>query len=163
MKKYLVCSDIHEREDILRYVVMHESPLDGVIVAGDLQMETHDIENLVRANNRRCDIYMVCGNCDRYTFTAAQLPPILAFPISETHRVFLTHGHLFPGRGDHTLMGETARQKNCDIVIYGHTHRAVDTTENGIRFINGGALMRGGYAILTVGDDESVDVKLKLI
>ncbi|MBO4495695.1 MAG: YfcE family phosphodiesterase [Clostridiales bacterium] len=162
MKKYLVCSDIHEREDILRYVVMQESPLDGVIVAGDLQMETHDIENLVRANNRKCDIYMVCGNCDRYTFTAAQLPSVLAFPISETHRVFLTHGHLFHGPS-YSLLAVTAREKNCDIVIYGHTHCAVDETEQGIRFINGGALRRGGYAILTIGDDESVDVKLKLV
>ncbi|MBR2750754.1 MAG: YfcE family phosphodiesterase [Clostridiales bacterium] len=162
MKKYLICSDIHGREENLRYVVMQESPLDGVIIAGDLQMETHEVEDVIRKENHKFELYMVCGNCDIYTHTASQLPPVLAFPISETHRVFLTHGHLFHGPS-YSLLAVTAREKHCDIVVYGHTHCAVDETEEGIRFINGGALRRGGYAILTIGDDESVDVKLKLV
>lgn len=161
MKKYLICSDIHGREDILRFVVQKEKPLDGVIVAGDLQLEAHEIENIIRKEIPRFDLYMVCGNCDRYTFTAAQLPPFLAFDLSGHHKVLLTHGHLFPGRAPHSVMGMTALQKHCDILIYGHTHRAVDTTENGIRFINGGALMRGEYAILTLNDDESIEVRFK--
>ena len=58
--KYLICSDIHGREDILRFVVSKEKPLDGVIIAGDLQLEAHEIENIIRKELPRFDLYMVC-------------------------------------------------------------------------------------------------------
>jgi len=86
-------------------------------------------------------------------------------------RVLMTHAG--PGRPDHVVtpdtpdeaLAELAAEVDADILLSGHSHRQVDRTVNGVRFINPGAVGRpeGGdpracYAVLTA-DGDALDLE----
>ena len=158
MKKYLICSDIHGRESYLESALQKNTPLDGVYIAGDLELAPYDVEELIRRNTSpKTDVRMVAGNCDSYIGTAIGLRTSIVFNISPIHKVFMTHGHRYMAR--HDIMSYAAQDNMCSIVIYGHTHRRIDVEEYGIRFLNPGAMKDNSYMILTVDDDNNIDVR----
>ena len=158
MKKYLICSDIHERDERFANAVKRESPLDAVIVAGDLELDSYEITEIVSRFSPKADVYMVCGNCDAYIGSASMLPSRLAFDIHGGHKVFLTHGHMYRN-ADLTTMSYAAQEAGCDIVIFGHTHSPLDLSEYGLRFLNGGAIRNNTYKVMTVSDDGKIEVE----
>lgn len=155
MKRYLVCSDIHGRIDLFKKAFLKDKAVDGVLIAGDLQLDTYEITDFVYAKgNDCCNVYMVCGNCDAYEPSASLLPSVL-FCEAGPHRILLTHGHrYYAPRTD--LMSYKAEENGCDIVIFGHIHRFVFEKIDDILFLNPGALMSGSYAVLTVANDGTV-------
>jgi predicted phosphodiesterase len=52
-------------------------------------------------------------------------------------------------------------ENECDVVIFGHIHKQVDTFEFGIRFLNPGAMRNKSYMILTVDDNDEISVEFK--
>lgn len=160
MAKFLVCSDIHGEEERLEFAFYRKKDIQTVIVCGDLEFETYDIEEIIRRNtSRSIDIRMVRGNCDAFFSSSASVPDFISFDLTPTHRVFVTHGHLF--RASYQLMAEAARQNNCDTVIFGHTHRQVDTIEHGVRFLNPGAIKSGNYMLIETREDGEFDVTFR--
>ena len=160
MARYLICSDIHGEEERLEFAFYRKKDIKTVIVCGDLEFETYDIEEIIRRNtSRSIDIRMVRGNCDAFFSSSASVPDFISFDLTPTHRVFVTHGHLF--RASYQLMAEAARQNNCDTVIFGHTHRQVDTIEYGVRFLNPGAIKSGNYMLIDTLDNGEFEVTLR--
>ena len=158
MKRYLICSDIHGRESYLESALAKNVPLDGVYIAGDLEMSPSELEDMIRRlTSPKTDVRMVCGNCDSYYTEASSLRTAIVFPIQPNHKVFMTHGHRYMAR--HDIMSYAAQDNGCDIVIYGHIHRKIDMTEYGIRFLNPGAMKDNSYMILTVDDDGNLNVE----
>lgn len=158
MKKYLVCSDIHERTRYLEEALKKHSDIDGVILAGDYETDSYDIDAIVKNNAPKgASLHMVKGNCDAYIMSTASLPNVLTFNISLSHKVYLTHGHLYHGRAD--MISYAAQENYCDIVIFGHIHKQVDDTLSGIRVLNPGALKNNSYLILTIDDNENIEVQ----
>ena len=160
MDRYLVCSDIHGRDELLREVVRIEKDFKALIVAGDLQLDIYEIGDIVMmSSSPKADLHMVTGNCDAYEGSASMLPYKLNIEING-HKIFLTHGHRYRN-ADLTMMSYAAQEDQCDIIIYGHTHAKQDVNAFGIRFINPGALRNGSYAIMEVADDGEVTVEFK--
>lgn len=159
MKKYFICSDIHGRLAFLKSILMKQHDLDGVIIAGDLELETYEITDMIYSLfPGGCDVFMVAGNCDRYTPSASLLATEETFRLSEKHTLFLTHGHRYHvPRTD--LLSYKAEETGADIVIFGHTHCPLREEENGILFLNPGAIRNGQYLILTIDDDENIDTE----
>jgi len=157
MTKFLVCSDIHGREIFLEAALKKHSDTDAVIVCGDLELEFYDVEEIIRrCLSRSTDIRMVRGNCDMYITSSSSYLDTIAFPLSSRHRALVTHGHIYRARTD--LMTYAAMEKNCDIVLFGHTHRQTDRMENGIRFLNPGAMKNREYMILETDKDGELTV-----
>lgn len=150
MERYLICSDIHGRDDLLRAVIKKESPLKAIFIAGDLELDTYEVSDIIASNSPSTDVYMVSGNCDAYSGSASLLPHRLTTEV-KGHKIFMTHGHRY-GNADKVTMSYAATEEGCDIVIYGHTHVAEDKSIYGIRFINPGALKNGSYAIMSIDD-----------
>jgi hypothetical protein len=160
MKKYLVCSDIHGRSRLLESALAANPDIDTVVIAGDLELDTYDIEGTVRLHSSpKTALIMVKGNCDSYLTSTYALPSYRTFHLGDKHKVLLTHGHLYQARLD--IMSYSALENNCDIVIFGHIHKQVDTFEFGIRFLNPGALKNNSYMILTLNDDGDISVEFK--
>ena len=160
MSKYIVCSDIHGRSGSFMKVLAAEKKADGIIIAGDLELDPNDIADMVRSCIPDCSIYAVAGNCDAYSPAAVTLRPLAVFDIEGNNKVLLTHGHRYSvPRTD--ILSYSAEEQGCNIVIFGHTHRYLCQKEAGILFVNPGALRNGEYALLTVGDDGGVDVVRK--
>ncbi len=153
MKKYLVISDIHGRETKLEAVLEKNKDVSCVIVCGDIEIETYNLEQIIQRHlSPSIDIRMVRGNCDIYYSTSSRILDLIAFPVSSTHRAMVTHGHLY-GRARMDLLAYAAKEKECDTVFYGHIHQQVDETMFGVRFLNPGALRNGEYMTVITDDN----------
>lgn len=173
MSKYLVCSDIHGEIENFRTALLQELPLDGVLIAGDLELSTSEIERTIWEAVQETDpeastippSYIVAGNNDGWT--APELPKKIITKL-DGHTVFLCHGHRFGVPRLNSLWGQ-ARKYGADLVIFGHTHRYQDATHFGVRFLNPGKLgynfsgLRSTYMILTFSPDGSVNAEKRLL
>ena len=159
MAKYLVISDIHGSERFLERILSKNQDATCVIVCGDLEMEFYDVEEIIRREtSRSMDIRMVRGNCDSYFTSSSGVPDVITVPLTSKHRALVTHSHIY--HASTNLMAYAAMEKECDTVIYGHTHRQVDKTECGIRFLNPGALRNVEYLTITTDAEGGITVSL---
>lgn len=147
MNRYLVCSDIHGNLENFKYALKEASmdPLDGVIIAGDIEMDVEVIRALVEssdANGVPTKLYIVCGNCDR---RRSDVQDMISFTFPDGKKCMLTHGHRYGVKGDLDMLGMVADNIGAQVAIYGHTHSFDDHTYGRVRFINPGALCGGFY------------------
>lgn len=104
------------------------------------------------------DVTFVWGNCDDPTPTLRRYvqdlgltlpsPPVIVAPAGKKIGVY--HGHEPDFRN-------AAFAQDLDYIFYGHTHRYADTTENGCRLVNPGALYRARIhtvALLELASDK---------
>lgn len=159
MKKYLICSDIHRRVERLKEILKKEKGLDGIIIAGDIEADSDEIRQLAGDT----PVYMVAGNCD--SWWGEDLPSLITIPACG-HRIMVTHGHRYSVPYLNRL-AEKAREKKADIVIFGHTHCYFMKKEDGILFLNPGAIRecrdtgRPSYCLMVLGDDGKIHVRKK--
>lgn len=124
---FLVFSDSHGVRQRMLNVILRAKP-DVVIHLGDGNREFEQIASADKSNR----IYIsVKGNCDSFCFdTPAER--IFTF---EGKTFLAVHGHKFGVKGGTEALENYAREKNADIVLYGHTHvgedRYIPADENG--------------------------------
>ncbi len=156
MRRYLACSDIHGYLENFIEIFHRERGVDAVLVAGDIEMKTAEL--LEETGNIPC--YVVRGNCDYYR--SRELPDELVITEGE-HRMLLTHGHLYGVPRLKMILHEAKKQK-CDLVVFGHTHQYFEKEEEGILFLNPGALKGWAewktqtYMLIDFNDDGSIDI-----
>jgi hypothetical protein len=99
-----------------------------------------------------CPVEMVAGNNDFFS----RLPREKVITIGR-HNVFITHGHNYYVNYGYDNLRQAARQKACSYALFGHIHRPVMETEEGITVVNPGSISmprqdnrRPSYAILDV-------------
>ena len=149
MKTIFVISDTHGNKTAIRSLkeIMAES--DYIVHLGDYARDIEEIRMQYPAK-----VISVMGNCDgdisgdEKIFTA------------EGFRILAVHGHRFGVKSSLDRLFYYAAEKQADIVLYGHTHRAAITEENGIMLINPGTLERYGerktYAYLVLHEKKTV-------
>lgn len=141
--KILLTSDSHRDVDYLYSVIEKEKP-DCVIFAGD---HSDDAESLSLAYN--IPFYIVRGNCDYYD---NKTKDIIEIEIENIGKIILTHGHLFNVKSTKNDIYKLGIEKNANYVIFGHTHVQHDSMNNGIRYINPGAIVNHEYAVFEDGE-----------
>ncbi len=109
--KILVVSDTHGRAENLSDVIEIEKP-DRIFHLGDGQGVEDKIWMMTEAP-AEC----VCGNCD----WGGNLPSDVVVEVGN-HKFLLTHGHYYGVDFGYERIAEAAREKGCDIALYGHTH-----------------------------------------
>ena len=119
---------------------------DALIHLGDL---CRDAELLAREMDLQ--LYAVAGNCDAGR-TAAPQERVLEV---EGVRILLCHGHERGVSDGLQRLIYAAQERECGAALYGHTHRQVVVTEQGILLMNPGSLCRprageAGLGLLTV-------------
>jgi putative phosphoesterase len=145
MKRIFVFSDSHGvTADMLRLV--REGAPEMVLHLGDYD---RDCDELRRAFPG-LDIRGVRGNCD-YRSAA---PELLRFT-AEGVRVFACHGHNYRVKSGYQTICYAALEAEADLVLFGHTHRALHEKEGKVEFFNPGSVGRGwppSYGLLRLGD-----------
>ena len=71
--------------------------------------------------------------------------------------IFLTHGHLYGVKGSLKRLAARAKEKDCRIAFYGHTHAAREDEIDGVTLVNPGAMTRygaSGYCYLAVHENK---------
>lgn len=164
MYRFLVCSDIHRNMENFKYALeeAYGEGVDGVIIAGDTEVETCLIEELVE--DAGAQLYIVKGNCD---YGQNDLRDMVTFELPGGITCMLTHGHRYHVKSDLYTLASVADNLGANLVIYGHTHVYDDCSMGKIRFVNPGALCGGyfsnaSYILMTI-DNGRIDILKRVI
>lgn len=130
--KILIVSDTHRNDDNLKRVLDAHMPLDMLIHLGDAEGSEYLIENWV---NDGCDLKMVVGNNDFFSSLERELEVEIG-----THKVLLTHGHYYNVSLGVESLRQEAKERGCDIAMYGHTHRPYLEVGRDVTILNPGSL-----------------------
>ncbi len=128
--RVLIVSDTHGKLDNFRTAVSSSGPFDLLIHCGDVEGDEERIRGIVGAG-----AMMVRGNNDFFT----DLPSELTFNI-EKYKVFMTHGHRYNVSIGPEMIMEEARDRQVDIVMYGHTHKPFVDRRADLITLNPGSL-----------------------
>lgn len=155
MIRAAVFSDTHgNNAPMLR--AARQTQADVLIHLGD-----HDRDAaLLREHFPDTPLYSVCGNCDWDPLAPARLTVELG-PV----RAFLTHGHLYnvsPWQADRLVYA--AQEQGASLVLFGHTHCAVNEQLGGVTLINPGTAGKGrelSFALVTVFDNGAISCEIR--
>ena len=94
--------------------------------------------------------YVCAGNCDFFT----PYPDEEELEV-EGINIFCCHGHKYGVKSDLQALANRAKNRGCDIALYGHTHSPLVSVVNGVTLINPGSLRYpvgegGSYCYLVV-------------
>ena len=143
--RIIVISDTHrDFFSFQRLVEKHLADADCFLVLGDGEAEYDNIVNLYAYK----EFHYVRGNCD----FVSQAPNYAVYPAGK-HRIFYTHGHLYHVKAGLDRLTHAAKERECDIVLFGHTHTALSFYEDGIYIMNPGSPShprnsKAGYGII---------------
>ncbi len=160
MKKYLVVSDTHGKDQNFYDVLDLEEPVDGIIHCGDF--EGSEGKFALAAN---CPVFFVSGNNDFFSSLNREIDFEL-----DGHTFFVTHGHHFLVSMDLENIKAEGAARGADIVIFGHTHRPVARHEDGIYLFHPGSLSyprqegrSPSYLLLYTYEDGSLRYEIKYL
>ncbi len=162
--KLLLVSDTHGyKQDLQSVICRYGNEVDALLFSGDgiddvlysISIALYDPE-LKKALPPV--IAVVAGNCDSLSYllnlepkntthgwrknpeSKVVFPEMLVVKVCGQN-IFLTHGHVFSVNITDTKILEEARDKNCNIIIHGHTHCQTDKTVDTQKIINPGSLV----------------------
>lgn len=162
--KVLVVSDTHGVDVNVAVALDREWPVDAILHLGDSQEDEEEFAEIVAGED--VPIYMVKGNCDYF----ADYPPSRIIELAG-HRILMAHGHgYYVNFGTRDLEAD-ALANDCDITIYGHTHRPqIDESNPELLILNPGSLSyprqegrRKSYMVMNLEENEKPGVELKFI
>lgn len=128
--KILIVSDTHKKQYNLERVLERESPLDLLIHLGDAEGYEDEIAWMAD-----CPVQMVSGNNDFFSRLDQEKVILIG-----KYRVLLTHGHYYYVNTGIADIRREALGRRCDIVMFGHTHRPLVSSEQGVIALNPGSL-----------------------
>lgn len=130
-----IISDTHipERaEDIPQEILNDFKNVDMIIHAGDLG----DLAVLEKLKSACSNIKAVWGNMDPYE-VRKKLPEKEVIKIG-SHRIGVMHGY-GPAAGLLELLNNAFKNDNVNLIIFGHSHSALNEKRGGILYFNPGS------------------------
>ena len=151
--KILVISDSHGKNGRMELAVEQESPLDLLIHLGDLEGGEDLLEAIAP-----CPVEIVCGNNDFFSvYPREKVIEIMGL------RIFMCHGHNYGVSMGTERLAEAARQRNCQIAMFGHTHCPLIRQEKDVPMINPGSISyprqekrRPSYIVMNIDEKKKV-------
>lgn len=148
--RLIVVSDSHGRDQALEDILMKYPNADAYIHCGDIEADASSFPQFVTVQGNN-DIF--------YDYPDHQILTLA------DHRIYITHSHQFMYSKRIPQLAAKAKEYNCDIVCFGHTHVAADETCDGVRVINPGSIWRSrdgrgpSYAVVDLLENGNVDVE----
>ena len=161
--KILIVSDTHRRDGNLREIIEKQSPFDMLIHLGDTEGSEAYFKEWV--NNDNCVIRVVRGNNDFFS----DLPREEIIEVGN-NRIFVTHGHYYGVSMDVSGVVDEARNRGCNIALFGHTHKPFLEDIDGILTLNPGSLTyprqrgrRPSYAVLEMDEKGKMTAEIRYL
>lgn len=158
--KIMIVSDTHKSHGNLKWALEQEGRLDMFIHLGD----TEGAEDYIAAL-AGCPVHLLRGNNDFFS----DLPGEEEFLIGKYH-VFITHGHYYYVGITEERIKQEARERDVDIVMYGHTHKPSLNIESGLITLNPGSIAyprqigrRGSYIMMTLDENGEAHFEIKYV
>ena len=155
--RVLIISDTHRNEENYYDLLKTIGHLDMIIHCGDT-------EGMERIMELECDcpFVAVMGNNDWFSFTPEETVLEL-----EGHRIFITHGNTYRVHASSDRVIDEGMDRDCDIVLYGHTHVPEIRKKDGVTVCNPGSISyprqrdrMPTYAIMNLKENEKPDIKI---
>ncbi|HIW74127.1 MAG TPA: metallophosphoesterase [Firmicutes bacterium] len=145
MTRVLVVSDTHGDERALWQALEEQPAARLVFHLGDGAREAEAVA--ARCPDRRFQI--VRGNNDWGSF--GQFPET-GLEIVAGKRIFYTHGHQYGVKMGLYRAVCAARERQADVLLFGHTHQPLVDYEDGLHILNPGSLSYGRptYGLLDI-------------
>ncbi len=149
-----VISDTHitnKNQTLPRKVLQDFATVDMVIHAGDLV----DITVLKQLESVCKNVHAVWGNMDPQE--VKKILPQKQIIDAGGHRIGIMHGYGSPS-GLKNLLADAFKNDKVDIIVFGHSHFAVNEFQGGILYFNPGSATDkvfasyNSYGILTIND-----------
>jgi uncharacterized protein len=141
--KLLVISDSHGNYPHALMAHQLAGPVDHIIHLGDGADDARLMEQVLEV-----PVHRVEGNCD-YDI---DLPRELVLELGEC-RILLTHGNVHQVKSGLKQLIGRGIEIGANVVLYGHTHKSLVSSAEGMLLVNPGVLkdgMAGSYAIVTL-------------
>lgn len=129
--RLIVVSDTHRSFAPFESVVLLHPEAYAYIHLGDGQSELETMRELYPQKR----LLGVCGNCDFIEHDE----PVGLLDVCGV-RVFYTHGHMFRVKYTLSELLREAKRQNARVALFGHTHIAYESFEDGIHLLNPGSL-----------------------
>lgn len=148
MTKIVVLSDSHGYWKLVEKISPLFAENDFVIHLGDgsRDMRPYSAEDPDK-------FILLQGNCDALSGLRDYVLE------AEGKRIFCCHGHRYGVKRGLEDLAQAAKERDCDIALYGHTHSADICEVNGVLCINPGAMsgyMGVSYCYLVLHGDKVV-------
>ena len=149
MKTLIAISDTHGNKSGVNGLVPLIEENDYVVHLGDGFADYRDVFSSYPKK-----AYLCKGNCD--FFSALPEEGVLEV---EQARIFYCHGHCYGVKSDLTRLAYRAKELDCAVALYGHTHTAAVQEIGGVTLVNPGSLrfplhQGGSYAYLVVNGEK---------
>lgn len=149
MKTIVVISDTHRNLSPLSKISTVLSECDYIIHLGDMASDAREIFREYPEKT-----YVLAGNND---FFGGQNELVLDV---EGRRIFACHGHRYGVKSGTERLVAAAKERFCDIALYGHTHISEVREEDGVLLVNPGCMTRFSprdtYCYLVINDKKAV-------
>ncbi len=145
-----IISDSHGCGSIVDRIIRREKCAEVIVFLGDV---TSDIEDFQYEYTDK-KFYIVSGNCDRFS----DYPYTSVVNVSGVN-IFMTHGHTLGVKGGLGALIQAAKQQDCQIALYGHTHVSNIKYEDGLYIVNPGSCARSrdmagnSYAVIDIREN----------
>ena len=153
MTKILVISDSHGSYWRLREAIENEPTAKIVFFLGDGE---RDIEK-AEADFPEKFFHKVQGNCDW-----GSMLPISVLDEIEGKRIYACHGHSHLVKYGTVDLVAAAKENNCSVALYGHTHQPVAQYVDGTLLFNPGSIKQGCFGIIDIAENGILPVLRKL-
>lgn len=156
--RIVVISDSHKRSDIVEKILYSQPDAADVFFLGDCADDIEDLQYIF--TNKR--FHILSGNCDYFsTFPSSAVATVGGV------KIFYTHGHTLSVKYGTERLLETARQNDCKIALYGHTHISKILYEDGVYIVNPGSCSQGrdfheSYAVIDIEDNGIMPIIVNL-
>ena len=128
--KILVVADTHKNYAVLETAVKKNPDADMLIHLGDGEHEFNDINHAFP----QLPMVYVGGNCDFGNHKTTHIVHACGY------KIFCCHGHTLGVREGLGLLVNNAKQNDCKIALYGHTHLYRTEIVDGVFVMNPGSL-----------------------
>lgn len=150
--RILVISDSHGDPYAVKQALDEQPTAKILFYLGDGE---HDLSLIEGRQN--IYIHKVKGNCDY----ASTLPSYVVDEVDGV-RIYATHGYVERVKYGKTLLRQYAADNKATIALYGHTHVADTTYDDGIWIVNPGSIRMGEYAVIDITPKGIMPILLKL-
>lgn len=124
--KWIVVSDSHGHTDRLEKIKAENKDAKGFIHCGDYEDDDLTLNGFI----------CVRGNNDYYTSS----PIERIVELNDHYKAYVTHSHLVYVFERENSLVQKAKEKGCNIVLFGHTHIPTLRQIDGIYLVNPGSL-----------------------
>lgn len=130
--RIIVMSDSHMNRFAVEDIVSRNLDADMFIHLGDGESDVNYV--IAKYPGIAEKFYHVRGNCD-YDSSS---PDVLTLNVLG-HRIFASHGHIQGVKFTLDNFIQAAKNENCDIALYGHTHISCNSFIDGMYIMNPGS------------------------